>query len=69
MTAAEKTLFDQVFENFQKTYPEVKVEHPYNGAYMLFTVNGEAIDGLNTDGYNLLYCLNKLTKIYEFELR
>ena len=69
MTAAEKTLFDQVFENFQKTYPEVKVEHPYNDTYMLFTINGDAIDGLNTEGYNLLYCLNKLTKIYSFELR
>ena len=68
MTATEKTLFDQVLENFQNTYPKVKVEYPYNDAYMLFTINGGVIDGLNTDGYNLLYCLNKLTKIYSFEL-
>lgn len=69
MTATEKTAFDKVLENFAETYPEVKVEHPYGDAYMLFTVNGEAIDGFNPEGHNLLYCLSKITKIYEFELR
>ena len=69
MTAAEKTALDNVLENFAETYPEVKVEHPYGDAYMLFTINGEAIGGFNAEGYNLLYCLSKITKIYEFELR
>ena len=69
MTAAEKITFDKVLENFAETYPEVKVEHPYGDTYMLFTINGEAIDGFNAEGYSLLYCLSKVTKIYEFELR
>ena len=69
MTATEKIAFDKVLENFAETYPEVKIEHPYGDAYMLFTINGEAIDGFNTEGFGLLYCLSKITKIYEFELR
>jgi len=69
MTATEKVIFDQVFKHFQETYPEVKVEHPYDDAYMIFVVNGTAIDGFNPEGHNLLYCLSELTKAYEFELR
>ena len=69
MTAAEKTAFDKVLENFAETYPEVKIEHPYGDAYMLFTVDGKAIGGFNAEGYNLFYCLSKIAKIYEFELR
>ena len=69
MTAAEKTVFDKVLENFVETYPDVRVEHPYGDSYMLFTINGEAIGGFNAEGYNLLYCLSKITKIYEFKLR
>ena len=69
MTAAEKTAFDKVLENFAETYPEVKIERPHNDAYMLFTVDGKAIDGFNAEGCNLLYCLSKIAKIYEFELR
>lgn len=69
MVATEKVLFDQVFQIFQETYPEVKVEHPYDDEYMIFIVNGTAIGGFNPSGHNLLYCLSELTKIYEFELR
>lgn len=69
MTATEKTLFNQVFEQLQAKYPEVKVEHPYDDEYMLFTINGTAIGGFTTAGYNFLYCIVELGKIYEFELR
>ena len=69
MTAAEKTAFDKVLENFAETYPEVKIERPYGDSYVLFTANGEAIGGFNPEGCNLLYCLSKIAKIYEFELR
>ena len=70
MTATEKTAFDNVLENFAETYPEVKVEHPHNDSYMLFTVNGEAIGGFNPEGFCLLHCLSQLTKIYvAFKLR
>ena len=69
MTAAEKTAFDKVLENFAETYPEVKIEHPYGDAYMLFTVDGKANDGYNAEGCNLSYCLSTIAKIYEFELR
>ena len=70
MTATEKTAFDKVLENFAETYPDVKIEHPYGDAYMLFTINGEAIDGFNPEGFCLLHCLSQLTKIYvAFKLR
>ena len=70
MTATEKTAFDSVLENFAETYPEVKIEHPHNDSYMLFTVNGEAIGGFNPEGFCLLHCLSQLTKIYiAFKLR
>lgn len=69
MTATEKVLFDQTLANFQTNYPEVKVEHPYDDEYMMFTINGSAIGSFTTSGYSLLYCLVELTKIYEFELR
>ena len=70
MTATEKTAFDKVLENFAETYPEVKIEHPHNDSYMLFTVNGEAIGGFNPEGFCLLHCLSQLTKVYiAFKLR
>lgn len=69
MTTAEKDLFNQVFDNFQEHYPEVKVQHPYDDEYMTFKINGTEIGGFNPEGYNLLYCLVELTKIYEFELK
>lgn len=69
MTATEKTLFNEVFAQLQAKYPEVKVEHPYSDGYMTFSVNGTQIGGFNTDGYNFLYCIVELGKIYEFELR
>ena len=65
---SEQELFQAVLDNFLKKYPEVVVDHPYNDAYMDFSVNGKMIGGLNPAGHNLLYCLCELTKIYEFEL-
>ena len=69
MTSSEKVLFNEIAKNLQASYPEVKVEHPYNDGYMVFSVNGTDIGGFNADGNNFLYCLVELGKIYEFELR
>lgn len=69
MTPSEKALFNEVFKTLHETYPEVVIEHPYDNGYMTFSVNGTQIGGFNTDGYNFLYCIVELGKVFEFELR
>ena len=64
----DKELFEEVLARFQESYKAIKIEHPYNDSYMVFTINGKALGGLNPEGHNLLYCLCELTKIYEVEL-
>ena len=69
MTPSEKALFNEVFTTLQEKYPEVVIEHPYNDGYMRFSVNGVPVGAFNVDGYNFLYCIVELGKVYEFELR
>ena len=64
----DKELFEEVMKRFVNDY-KVVVECPYNDGYKVFKLrSGYEIGAFNSDGFNLLYNLNKLCKIFEYEL-
>lgn len=68
MNSEEQRIYDEAFDLLKAQYPNVVITHPYRDEYMEFYVNGKKIGGFNPKGYNFLYCMNELTKAYEFML-
>lgn len=65
----DKELFEEVFNRFVERY-NVIVERPYNNNYVVLKLrSGYVIGEFNYDGYNLLYNLDRLCKVFEYEMR
>ena len=66
---SDKELFEEVFNRFVERY-NVIVERPYNNNYVVLKLrSGYVIGEFNYDDYNLLYNLDRLCKIFEYEMR
>lgn len=66
MTDAE--LFNAVLNRFCESY-NLSVERPFNNGFMIIkNAYGEVIAEFNTDGYNLLYNLDRLVTTLRPEL-
>ena len=63
MIAKETKIFKELLEHFQEKYPHRQIKM----MGYLISVDGEYV--CNTDGYNLLYCVTKLTEALACELR
>ena len=65
----DKELFEEVFNRFVERY-NIIVERPYNNNYVVLKLrSGYVIGEFNYDGYNLLYNLDRLCKVFEYEMR
>lgn len=68
-TMTDKELFEEVFNRFVERY-NIIVERPYNNNYVVLKLrSGYVIGEFNYDGYNLLYNLDRLCKVFEYEMR
>jgi len=64
---SEKELFREVLKYFEDYY-KLEIKAPYEDGYIIIYHNGKDIGSFNYDGHNLLFNLNELTNILNYEL-